>query len=183
MHLKSMNQAAKSQLRQRKKRPAEIFYLGRKEESIKGLQLDQNILLNIPVRRAHSNEGRDCSERDPKPMHLKFTWSTSFIRKKFHSFLILHTFFHLNSREKSVRRNTYLFDIERIKLTKRMNARLRRCSKSLPCEEDILVTTLIGLRDKPLTPQDAPPRSESPSKISAGQDPLSLFEASPLSSY
>ncbi|KAL4296204.1 hypothetical protein GQ457_12G016090 [Hibiscus cannabinus] len=120
-------------------------------------------------------------------MHLKFTWSTSFSRKKscfikVSSILDSSYFWHSNSGEKSVERNTYLFDIERVKLKKRINARLRRCSKSLPCEEDILVTTLIGLRDKPITQQDALPRSESPPRYLPGQDPLSLFEASPLSS-
>ncbi|KAL4318253.1 hypothetical protein GQ457_18G011460 [Hibiscus cannabinus] len=84
--------------------------------------------------------------------------------------------------KKSVERNIYLFDIERVKLKKRMNVRLRRCSKSLPCEEDILVTTLIGLRNKPITQQDALPRSESQPRFLPGHDPLSLFEASPLSS-
>ncbi|KAL4367584.1 hypothetical protein GQ457_05G021660 [Hibiscus cannabinus] len=73
---------------------------------------------------------------------------------------------------------------------------------SLPCEEDILVTNgykevttfllrdilyeqhiqLIGLWDKPITQQDALPRSESPPRFLPRQDPLSLFEASPLSS-
>ncbi|KAK9008547.1 hypothetical protein V6N11_075436 [Hibiscus sabdariffa] len=65
-----------------RKRPAEIFCLDRKEEYKKGFRFDQNILLNIPVTRARSKEGRDCSERDSKPMHLKFTWSTSFSRKE-----------------------------------------------------------------------------------------------------
>ncbi|KAL4332885.1 hypothetical protein GQ457_07G005270 [Hibiscus cannabinus] len=41
---------------------------------------------------------------------------------------------------------------------------------------------LIGLRDKPITQQDALSKSESPSRYLPGQDPLSLFEASPLSS-
>ncbi|KAL4281205.1 hypothetical protein GQ457_03G013640 [Hibiscus cannabinus] len=41
---------------------------------------------------------------------------------------------------------------------------------------------LFGLRDKPITSQDALPRSESPPRYLPGQDPLSLFEASPLSS-
>ncbi|KAL4303891.1 hypothetical protein GQ457_10G007810 [Hibiscus cannabinus] len=41
---------------------------------------------------------------------------------------------------------------------------------------------LIGLRDKPITQQDALPRSESPPRFLPRQDPLSLFEASPLSS-
>ncbi|KAK9033493.1 hypothetical protein V6N11_018524 [Hibiscus sabdariffa] len=41
---------------------------------------------------------------------------------------------------------------------------------------------LIGLRDKPITQQDALPRSESQLRFLPRQDPLSLFEASPLSS-
>ncbi|KAL4341219.1 hypothetical protein GQ457_08G023280 [Hibiscus cannabinus] len=171
----------------RGKRHAEIFSIGRKEEYEKGFRFDQNILLNIPVTRARSKEGRDCSRSDSKPMHLKFTWSTSFSRKKSCyikvSFILDSSYFlHSNSGEKSVEGNTYLFDIERVKLKKWMNVRLRRCIKSFPCEEDILVTTLIGLRDKPITQQDALSRSESPPRYLPGQDPLSLFEASPLSS-
>ncbi|KAL4283236.1 hypothetical protein GQ457_16G020080 [Hibiscus cannabinus] len=41
---------------------------------------------------------------------------------------------------------------------------------------------LSGLRDKPITQQDALPRSEYPSRYLPGQDSLSLFETSPLSS-
>ncbi|KAL4271492.1 hypothetical protein GQ457_13G012790 [Hibiscus cannabinus] len=41
---------------------------------------------------------------------------------------------------------------------------------------------LIGLRDKPITQQDTLSRSESPPRYLPGQDPLSLFEVSPLSS-
>ncbi|KAL4378709.1 hypothetical protein GQ457_02G025800 [Hibiscus cannabinus] len=41
---------------------------------------------------------------------------------------------------------------------------------------------LIGLRDKPITQQDTLPRSESPPRFLPRQDPLSPFEASPLSS-
>ncbi|KAL4289984.1 hypothetical protein GQ457_14G021000 [Hibiscus cannabinus] len=39
---------------------------------------------------------------------------------------------------------------------------------------------LFGLRHKPITQQDALPRSEFPSRFLPRQDPLSLFEASPL---
>ncbi|KAK8562217.1 hypothetical protein V6N12_049264 [Hibiscus sabdariffa] len=41
---------------------------------------------------------------------------------------------------------------------------------------------LSGLRDKSITQQDALPRSEYPPRYLPGQDPLSLFETSPLSS-
>ncbi|KAL4282748.1 hypothetical protein GQ457_16G017570 [Hibiscus cannabinus] len=41
---------------------------------------------------------------------------------------------------------------------------------------------LFGLRDKPITQQDALPRSEFPSRFLPRQDLLSPFEASPLSS-
>ncbi|KAK8713429.1 hypothetical protein V6N13_148647 [Hibiscus sabdariffa] len=41
---------------------------------------------------------------------------------------------------------------------------------------------LFGLRDKPITQQDALPRSEFPLRYLPGQDPLSLCETSPLSS-
>ncbi|KAK8649411.1 hypothetical protein V6N13_130140 [Hibiscus sabdariffa] len=41
---------------------------------------------------------------------------------------------------------------------------------------------LIGLRDKPITQQDTLSRSVSPPRFLPRQDPLSLFEASPLSS-
>ncbi|KAL4367750.1 hypothetical protein GQ457_05G014410 [Hibiscus cannabinus] len=41
---------------------------------------------------------------------------------------------------------------------------------------------LIGLRDKPITQQDDLPKSESPPRFLLRQDPLSPFEASPLSS-
>ncbi|KAL4298380.1 hypothetical protein GQ457_12G016230 [Hibiscus cannabinus] len=57
--------------------------------------------------------------------------------------------------------------------------RLRRCSNRLPCKEDILVTTqdnqLFGLRDKPITQQNALPKSEGPPRYLPGQDPLSLL--------
>ncbi|KAK8625744.1 hypothetical protein V6N13_056905 [Hibiscus sabdariffa] len=61
---------------------AEIFYRGRREESKKGLRFDQNILLNIPVQRARPKEAKITQRRDPEPMHIKFTWSASFSRKK-----------------------------------------------------------------------------------------------------
>ncbi|KAK8690797.1 hypothetical protein V6N13_074323 [Hibiscus sabdariffa] len=46
-------------------------------------------------------------------------------------------------------------------------------------DQDIQLT---GLRDKPITQQDALPKSESPPRFLLRQDPLSPFEASPLSS-
>ncbi|KAK9033492.1 hypothetical protein V6N11_018523 [Hibiscus sabdariffa] len=60
----------------------EITCLGRREESKKGLRIDQNILLNIPVQRARLKEAEITQRRDPKPLHIKFTWSASFSRKK-----------------------------------------------------------------------------------------------------
>ncbi|KAL4279989.1 hypothetical protein GQ457_03G019020 [Hibiscus cannabinus] len=153
------------------KSSAEIFCLSRKEEPKKGLQIDQNILLNIPIS------------------------------------VILDSlyFSHSNSGEKSVGRNIYLFDIERVKLKKKINAvhvrdqkheltlpRNRKISlgngykevKTFPLR-DILYDQdiqLIGLRDKPITHQDALPRFEFPPRYLPGQDPLSLCETSPLSS-
>ncbi|KAL4308821.1 hypothetical protein GQ457_01G015590 [Hibiscus cannabinus] len=41
---------------------------------------------------------------------------------------------------------------------------------------------LFGLRHKPITQQDALPRSDFQPRFLPRQDPLSLFEASPLSS-
>ncbi|KAK8600574.1 hypothetical protein V6N12_050427 [Hibiscus sabdariffa] len=41
---------------------------------------------------------------------------------------------------------------------------------------------VTGLRDKPVTHQDALPKSEYQPRYPPGQDPLSLFETSPLSS-
>ncbi|KAK8684261.1 hypothetical protein V6N13_040291 [Hibiscus sabdariffa] len=55
---------------------------GRRKESKKGLRFDQNILLNIPLQRARPKEAEITQRRDPKPMHIKFTWSTSFSQKK-----------------------------------------------------------------------------------------------------
>ncbi|KAK8563522.1 hypothetical protein V6N12_035668 [Hibiscus sabdariffa] len=42
---------------------------------------------------------------------------------------------------------------------------------------------VTGLRDKPVTQQDALPKSKYQPRYPPGQDPLSLFETSPLSSY
>ncbi|KAL4323935.1 hypothetical protein GQ457_11G025760 [Hibiscus cannabinus] len=50
-------------------------------------------------------------------------------------------------------------------------------TSDIVCNQDI---QLIGLRDKPITHQDTLPRSESPLRFLPRQDPLSLFEASPL---
>ncbi|KAK8578729.1 hypothetical protein V6N12_069073 [Hibiscus sabdariffa] len=41
---------------------------------------------------------------------------------------------------------------------------------------------VTGLRDKPVTQQDALSKSEYQPRYPPGQDPLSLFETSPLSS-
>ncbi|KAK8590242.1 hypothetical protein V6N12_024619 [Hibiscus sabdariffa] len=41
---------------------------------------------------------------------------------------------------------------------------------------------VIGLRDKPVTQQDTLPKSEYQPRYPPGQDPLSVFETSPLSS-
>ncbi|KAL4341546.1 hypothetical protein GQ457_08G027960 [Hibiscus cannabinus] len=106
--------------------------------------------------------------------------------------------------QKSVERNIYLFDIERVKIKKRMNVihvqdqkhELTPPRNRYPCDNGYKEVTafpprdivydqdikLIVLRDKPITQQDALSRSESPPRFLPGQDPLSLFEASPLSS-
>ncbi|KAK8491396.1 hypothetical protein V6N11_073722 [Hibiscus sabdariffa] len=70
------------------------------------------------------------------------------------------------SREKFVERNIYLFDVGRVKLKKRMNAVHVRDQKH--------ELTLPRNRDKPITEQDALPRSEGLSRYLPGQDPLSL---------
>ncbi|KAL4297631.1 hypothetical protein GQ457_12G014040 [Hibiscus cannabinus] len=113
-------------------------------------------------------------------------------------------FLHSNSGEKSVERNIYLFDIERVELKKRVNTihvrdqkhELTPLEREECREEYLFVTTfpprdivydqdiqLIGLRDKPITHQDALPRSESPPRFLLRQDPLSPFEASPLNDF
>ncbi|KAL4289775.1 hypothetical protein GQ457_14G014150 [Hibiscus cannabinus] len=136
-------------------------------------------------------KAENIQSQDLKPMHILFTFDSS------HSL-------HSNSREKSVERNIYLFDIERVKLKKQVNTVHVRDQKHeltpprdrYPCDNgykevsvlpsrDIVydqVKQLSGLRDKPLTQQDALPRSEFPPRFLPRQDPLSLFEASPLSS-
>ncbi|KAK8582318.1 hypothetical protein V6N13_032073 [Hibiscus sabdariffa] len=110
----------------------EIFYLGRRVESKKGLRIDQNILLNIPIQRARLKEAKIIKRRDPKPMHVKFTWSV-----------------------------------------------LAFPPRDIVYEQ---ANQLSGLRDKPITQQDALPRSEGQSRYLPRQDLLSLFETSPLSS-
>ncbi|KAL4283034.1 hypothetical protein GQ457_16G018240 [Hibiscus cannabinus] len=137
-------------------------------------------------------------------MHIKLTWSTSFSRKSPALLKLLYFmtsrvilfildssyFFHSNSRGKSVGRNIYLFDIERVKHKKRMNAVHVRDQKHeltpprnrYPCDDGYKEVTafpprdieyeqdiqLIGLRDKPITQQDALPRSEFPSRYLPG---------------
>ncbi|KAL4303866.1 hypothetical protein GQ457_10G006870 [Hibiscus cannabinus] len=104
-------------------------------------------------------------------------------------------FLHSNSGEKSVERNIYLFNIERVKLKKRVNTVHVRDQKheltpprtrgdSFSAEGYCVRSRhlVIGLKDKPITHQDALPKSESPPRILLGQDPLSLFKESPLSS-
>ncbi|KAK8494596.1 hypothetical protein V6N12_003483 [Hibiscus sabdariffa] len=61
---------------------AEIFCRGRREETKNGLRVNQNILLNILVQRARPKEVEITQRREPKPMHIKLTWSASFSRKK-----------------------------------------------------------------------------------------------------
>ncbi|KAL4279722.1 hypothetical protein GQ457_03G020630 [Hibiscus cannabinus] len=118
----------------------------------------------------------------------------------FCSLLILHNICIQNSREKSVERNIYLFDIERVKLKKQVNTVHVRDQKHeltpprdrYPCDNGYKEVTvlpsrdivydqakqLFGLRHKPITQQDAMPRSNFPSRFLPRQDPLSLFEAS-----
>ncbi|KAL4272686.1 hypothetical protein GQ457_13G018380 [Hibiscus cannabinus] len=105
-------------------------------------------------------------------------------------------FLHSSSGEKFVVRNIYLFDIGRVKLKKQMNAVHVRDQKheltpprnSYPCDNgnkkmtafpprDIVYkqdNQLFGLRDKPITQQDALPKSEGRPRYLPGQDPLSL---------
>ncbi|KAK8515203.1 hypothetical protein V6N12_019251 [Hibiscus sabdariffa] len=80
----------------------------------------------------------------------------------------------------------------RVKLKKRMNAvHVRNQKHELTPPRNSFSTRdivydqanqLSGLRDKPITQQDALPRSECQPRYLPGQDPLSLLEASPLSS-
>ncbi|KAL4351420.1 hypothetical protein GQ457_06G012300 [Hibiscus cannabinus] len=134
-----------------------------------------------------------ASERRPRifKIQILFTFDSS------HSL-------HSNSREKSVERNIYLFDIERVKLKKRVNTVHVRDQKHeltsprdrYPCDNGYKEVTILplrdivydqakqlfGLRDKTITQQDALPRSEFPPRFLPRLDSLSLFEASPLSS-
>ncbi|KAL4290102.1 hypothetical protein GQ457_14G017050 [Hibiscus cannabinus] len=89
-----------------------------------------------------------------------------------------------------------LWKYKRYKRVTREFQRLRRCSNSLPCEEGILVTTVIkkvtpfpsrdivykqdnqlfGLRDKPITQQDALLKSKDLSRYLPGQDPFTRID-------
>ncbi|KAK8685280.1 hypothetical protein V6N13_041285 [Hibiscus sabdariffa] len=51
--------------------PHSFICPGRNEESEKGFCFHQNILLNIPVLRAHLKEAETIQRQDPKPMHAK----------------------------------------------------------------------------------------------------------------
>ncbi|KAL4297578.1 hypothetical protein GQ457_12G013910 [Hibiscus cannabinus] len=83
-------------------------------------------------------------------------------------------YLHSNSRENDIEKNIYLFDIERLKLKKRVNTvHVRDQKHELTPPRD---------RHKPITQQDALLRSEFPPRFLPRQDPLSLFKASPLSS-
>ncbi|KAL4282717.1 hypothetical protein GQ457_16G018580 [Hibiscus cannabinus] len=114
--------------------------------------------------------------------------------------LILFTFdssqsLHSNSREKGVKKNIHLFDIERVKLKKRVNTVHVRDQKheltpprnrKYPCDNgykevtvlpsrDIVynqVKQLIGLRHKPITQQDALSRSDSQPRFYAKAGPV-----------
>ncbi|KAL4362706.1 hypothetical protein GQ457_04G016550 [Hibiscus cannabinus] len=132
-----------------------------------------------------------ASKRRPRIVKILFT---------FDSLQSLHS----NSREECVKRNIYLFDIERIKLKKQVNMvhvrdqkhELTPSRNRYPCDNgykevtvlpsrDIVydqVKQLIGLRHKPITQQDALPRSDSQLRFFAKAGPLSLFETSPFSS-
>ncbi|KAL4298227.1 hypothetical protein GQ457_12G013860 [Hibiscus cannabinus] len=125
----------------------QIICRGRRKESKKGLRFDQNILLNIPVQRVRPKEVEITQRRYPKPIHIKFTWNLG---------------------------NIYLFDIGRVKLKKRINAVHVKAfpSRDIVYEQD---NQLSGLRDKPITQQDALPRSELPPRCLPGQDPLSVL--------
>ncbi|KAL4297733.1 hypothetical protein GQ457_12G014650 [Hibiscus cannabinus] len=102
-------------------------------------------------------------------------------------------FLHSNSGEKCVKRNTYLFNIERVKLKKQVNTVHVRDQKHeltpprdrYPCDNGYKEVTafpprnivydqdiqLIGLRDKPITQQDALPKSY-PTEISTKAGPV-----------
>ncbi|KAL4386037.1 hypothetical protein GQ457_09G017250 [Hibiscus cannabinus] len=134
---------------------------------------------------------KDYLECKFQPIEILFTFDSSY-------------FLHSNSGEKSVERNIYLFNIERVKLKKRVNTVHVRDQKHeltpsrdrYPCDNGYKeVTTfpprdivyeqdiqLIGLKDKPITQQDAVPKFESPPRFLLRQNPLSPFEDSPLSS-
>ncbi|KAK8593821.1 hypothetical protein V6N12_045894 [Hibiscus sabdariffa] len=76
-------------------------------------------------------------------------------------------FLHSSSGEKFVERKIYLFGIGRVKLKKRMNAVHVRDQKH--------ELTPPRNRDKPVTQQDALPKSENQPRYLPGQDPLSLL--------
>ncbi|KAL4291726.1 hypothetical protein GQ457_14G020970 [Hibiscus cannabinus] len=151
-----------------------------------------------PSIRSASKGGRDHSKTRPKAHARKSLLGILFI-------LGSSYFLHSNSREKSLERNIYLFLIEKVELKKRVNTVHVRDQKHelasprdrYPCDNGYKKVTdfpprdivydqdiqLIGLRDKPITQQDALLKSESPPRFLLRQDPLSPFEASPLSSF
>ncbi|KAK9004335.1 hypothetical protein V6N11_002137 [Hibiscus sabdariffa] len=56
----------RTRIQAEKRSSAEIFCLGRRVESKKGLRIDQNILLNIPVKKSASKGGRDHPKERPE---------------------------------------------------------------------------------------------------------------------
>ncbi|KAL4353257.1 hypothetical protein GQ457_06G012290 [Hibiscus cannabinus] len=182
------------------------------------MSISSEYFLEHPSIRSASKGGQDHSKTRPKaharkrllgvqvsvdrsPVLSKLLY---FMTSKILFILGSSYFLHSNSGEKSVERNIYLFDIERVELKKRVNTVHVRDQKHeltsprdrYPCDNGYKKVTaflpsdivydkdiqLIGLRDKPITQQEALSKSESPPRFLLRQDPLSPFEASPLSS-
>ncbi|KAK8981918.1 hypothetical protein V6N11_072907 [Hibiscus sabdariffa] len=157
-----------------------------KEYMIQGFCQNQSIPLEVPGNRLPKTgsrrtllPARGFPARSDQPRQISFILDSQY-------------FLHSSSGEKFVERKIYLFDIGRVKLKKRMNAvhvRDQKHELTLPrnsfSAEGYHVQArqiVTGLRDKPVTQQDALPKSEYQPRYLPGQDPLSMFETSPLSS-
>ncbi|KAL4304188.1 hypothetical protein GQ457_10G006800 [Hibiscus cannabinus] len=87
-----------------------------------GYRFHQHIFLNIPIRSAYQKEGRNrVKVKDLKPKQIKDYLEYKFSQKspallKFYSLFYSLQSLHSNSREECVKRNIYMFDIERVKL-------------------------------------------------------------------
>ncbi|KAL4285327.1 hypothetical protein GQ457_16G018900 [Hibiscus cannabinus] len=83
---------------------------------------------------------------------------------------------HSNSREKGVEKNIHLFDIERVKPKKR-----KIDKREYPCDNGYKEVTVLPSRD--IVYDQVKHRDLIPNRdFLPRQDPLSLFETSPLSS-